>query len=273
MKNRWNKDNRLLTICMVLLMAFVMTFTVAETTENVQAASSGLSAYKKISFYKSDKVKGTTYSMKYNSRTNRYIVYATKNGKKKVVFKNCSSGTIVTNGKFFYYESAAFVRSGNFGGTYRKRTLMQYNLKTGTNKVLISFGGEGPVDGIIGCDGTYLYMGYETQYGDGMGNFAVVNLETRQIKRLKKDCSTVQKVKNKVLVTAVGFPHGGPVYLINRDGSKCKTICGRAIKVSVKGNYIYYTEATYDWKTRKCRCDLNGNKKKALTSWSRGIAG
>ena len=25
MKNRWNKDNRLLTICMVLLMAFVMT--------------------------------------------------------------------------------------------------------------------------------------------------------------------------------------------------------------------------------------------------------
>ena len=40
MKNRWNKDNRLLTICMVLLMAFVMTFTVAETTENVQAASS-----------------------------------------------------------------------------------------------------------------------------------------------------------------------------------------------------------------------------------------
>lgn len=136
MKNRWNKDNRLLTICMVLLMAFVMTFTVAETTENVQAASSGLSAYKKISFYKSDKVNGTTYSMKYNSRTNRYIVYATKNGKKKVVLKNCSSGTIVTNGKFFYYESAAFVRSGNFGGTYRKRTLMQYNLKTGTNKVL-----------------------------------------------------------------------------------------------------------------------------------------
>ena len=34
-----------------------------------------------------------------------------------------------------------------------------------------------------------------------------------------------------------------------------------------------YTEATYDWKTRKCRCDLNGNNKKALTAWSRGIAG
>ena len=34
-----------------------------------------------------------------------------------------------------------------------------------------------------------------------------------------------------------------------------------------------YTEATYDWKTRKCRCNLNGNNKKALTSWSRGIAG
>ena len=139
--------------------------------------------------------------------------------------------------------------------------------------MLISFRGAGPADSIIGCDGTYLYMGYQTQYGDGLGNFAVVNLKKRQIKRLGKDCSTVQSVKNKVLVTAVGFPHGGPVYLINRDGSKCKIISDRAIKVSVKGRYIYYTEATYDWKTRKCRCDLNGNNKKALTVWSRGIAG
>lgn len=273
MKNKRNKFNRLLTICMTLLIVFSVMFTAAGTTENVQAASGGLGAYKKITFYKSGKVNGTTYSMKYNSRTHRYIVYAAKNGKKKAVLKSCSSGTIVTNGKYLYYESAAFLRSGNFGGTFRKRKLVQYNLKTGKNKVLISFKGEGPVDSIIGCDGTYLYMGYQTQYGDGMGNFAVVNLKKRQVKRLEKDCSTVQKVKNRVLVTAVGFPHGGPVYLINRDGSKCKTICSRAIKVSVKGNYIYYTEATYDWKTRKCRCDLNGNNKKALTSWSRGIAG
>ena len=273
MKNKRNKFNRLLTICMTLLMVFSVMFTAAGTTENVQAASGGLGAYKKITFYKSGKVNGTTYSMKYNSRTHRYIVYAAKNGKKKAVLKSCSSSSIVTNGKYLYYESTAFISMGSFGGTYRKRKLVQYNLKTGKNKVLISFKGEGHEDSIIGCDGTYLYMGYQTQYGDGLTNFAVVNLKKRQVKRLGKDCSTVQKVKNRVLVTAVGFPHGGPVYLINRDGSKCKTICSRAIKVSVKGNYIYYTEATYDWKTRKCRCNLNGNNKKALTSWSRGIAG
>ncbi len=196
MKKKRNQGNRLLAMCMALLLAFSMLFSAVGTTENVQAASNGLNAYKKITFYKSGKVNGTTYSR-----------------------------------------------------------------------------GEGPADSIIGCDGTYLYMGYQTQYGDGLGNFAVVNLKKRQIKRLGKDCSTVQSVKNKVLVTAVGFPHGGPVYLINRDGSKCKIISDRAIKVSVKGNYIYYTEATYDWKTRKCRCDLNGNNKKALTAWSRGIAG
>ena len=96
--------------------------------------------------------------MKYNSRTHRYIVYAAKNGKKKAVLKSCSSGTIVTNGKYLYYESAAYIRDSGFGGTYRKRKLVQYNLKTRKNKVLISFKGEGLVDSMIGCDGTYLYM-------------------------------------------------------------------------------------------------------------------
>ena len=177
MKNKRNQGNRLLTICMVLLLAFSMLFTAVGTTENVQAASNGLSAYKKITFYKSGKVNGTIYSMKYNDRTNRYIVYASKNGKKKALLNSWSSGSIVTNGKYLYYESAAFLRSGSFGGTYKNRKLVQYNLKTRKNKVLISFRGEGPADSIIGCDGTYLYMGYQTQYGDGLGNFAVVNLK------------------------------------------------------------------------------------------------
>ena len=162
MKNKRNQGNRLLTICMVLLLAFSMLFTAVGTTENVQAASNGLSAYKKITFYKSGKVNGTIYSMKYNDRTNRYIVYASKNGKKKALLNSCSSGSIVTNGKYLYYESAAFLRSGSFGGTYKNRKLVQYNLKTRKNKVLISFRGEGPADSIIGCDGTYLYMGYQT---------------------------------------------------------------------------------------------------------------
>ena len=134
MKNKRNKFNRLLTICMTLLMVFSVMFTAAGTTENVQAASGGLGAYKKITFYKGGKVNGTTYSMKYNSRTHRYIVYAAKNGKKKAVLKSCSSGTIVTNGKYLYYESAAYIRDSGFGGTYRKRKLVQYNLKTRKTK-------------------------------------------------------------------------------------------------------------------------------------------
>lgn len=122
---------------------------------------------------------------------------------------------------------------------------------------------------MMGCNGTYLYLGEQTQYGDGFSGFSALNLKSKQIKRVNADCSTVQTVNGKILVTAVGFPHGGPVYLVKKDGSGCKYITKRAIKVQVKGKYIYYTEATYDWKVRKCRCDLNGNKKKTLTSWSR----
>ena len=59
----------------------------------------------------------------------------------------------------------------------------------------------------------------------------------------------------------------------NRNDSGRKLITRENVtQVSVKGKYIYYTESKYSWESRKCRCDLNGNNKKALTKWSGGLA-
>ena len=171
-----------------------------------------------------------------------------------------------------YYESGSFVQRGSFGCSYKGRKIICMKISTKKVTRITDFRDVGRAHSMLGCDGRYLYIGEQTQYGDGFGNFSVLDLKAKSIKQINKDSSAVQLVKGKVLVNSVGFPHGGPVYLVNKDGSNLKVICDRAIKVSVKGNYIYYTEATYDWRTRKCRCDLNGNKKKALTAWSGGVA-
>ncbi len=261
-----NKLARFLLVLSALCMAVNL-----GSVRNVQAAE-GLNLYKRVPFYNSQKVGGSIYSLKYNDNTKRYNIYVEKNGKKSVLAKNCISGTIVTNGKYIYYESGSFAQRGSFGYSYKGRKIICMKISTKKVTRITNFRDAGRAHSMMGCDGRYLYIGEQTQYGDGFGNFSVLDLKTKSIKQTNKDSSAVQSVKGKVLVNSVGFPHGGPVYLVNKDGSNLKVICDRAIKVSVKGNYIYYTEATYDWRTRKCRCDLNGNKKKALTAWRGGVA-
>lgn len=57
----------------VLAIVMCMTLTTVQTPTEVQAAS-GLSSYKRVSFYKSQKIGNTVYSMKYNDRYNRYTI-------------------------------------------------------------------------------------------------------------------------------------------------------------------------------------------------------
>ena len=64
----------------VLAIVMCMTLTTVQTPTEVQAAS-GLSSYKRVSFYKSQKIGNTVYSMKYNDRYNRYTIYMRRNGK------------------------------------------------------------------------------------------------------------------------------------------------------------------------------------------------
>lgn len=265
--NKKCNRNKLFALCMSLMLVFSMLFTTAGFIQNVQAVE-GLSSYKKVTFYKANKVGSTTYLMKYNDKTKRYSICAQKNGRNRVLVSNCISGTVVTNGKYLYYEKGTFTRGGAFGASYENRKIVCLTIRNKSVKGIVNYQSVGKAHSIIGCDGRYLYMGEQTQYGDGFNGFTVYDLKSKQMNQVGTSCSTVQAVKDKVLVTTVGVPHGGPVYLVEKDGSGRKYITQRAISVKVKGNYIYYTEATYDWQTRKCRCDLNGDNQKALTEWS-----
>lgn len=88
----------------VLAIVMCMTLTTVQTPTEVQAAS-GLSSYKRVSFYKSQKIGNTVYSMKYNDRYNRYTIYMRRNGKTQALVRDCSGGSFVTNGKVIYYTS------------------------------------------------------------------------------------------------------------------------------------------------------------------------
>ena len=91
----------------VLAIVMCMTLTTVQTPTEVQAAS-GLSSYKRVSFYKSQKIGNTVYSMKYNDRYNRYTMYMRRNGKTQALVRDCSGGSFVTNGKVIYYTSGNF---------------------------------------------------------------------------------------------------------------------------------------------------------------------
>ena len=101
-----------------------------------------------------------------------------------------------------------------------------------------------------------------------------MNVRTRRVAYTNYDVSDIRRLSNgKLLVSATEFPHGGSLAIMNRNGSGRKLITRENVtQVSVKGKYIYYTESKYSWESRKCRCDLNGNNKKALTEWSGGLA-
>ena len=61
--NKKCNRNKLFALCMSLMLVFSMLFTTAGFIQNVQAAE-GLSSYKKVTFYKANKVGSTTYLMK-----------------------------------------------------------------------------------------------------------------------------------------------------------------------------------------------------------------
>lgn len=237
-------------------------------TTSVQAASDGLNSYKKITTYQSQKIGKTIYSVKYNDSTRKFTIYAKTNGKSRVLIRDCRSDSIITNGKYIYYAVGNYVSYG-YLPEYTGRRLVRYTISSGKTSIIKSFSGKGWIYAPFACDGTYLYFGMPQQYGGAYDNFSVLNLKNKKTIYLKSRASNVQKVKNKLLVSGTNFPHGAPLYLINKNGSGQKYITKEnVIEVSIKGNYIYYTEATYTWSTRKCRCDLNGNNQVALTKWS-----
>lgn len=112
------------------------------------------------------------------------------------------------------------------------------------------------------------------QYGGVVSDLQVMNLETRKSIYVFKDADTISPLNGKVLVSATKEPHGGPFFIMNKDGSGVKMITDEyVLKYKIKGKYIYYMEVTIMWDRRVSRCDLNGNNKKVLENWSKPGSG
>ena len=259
-------------IGVVLAIVLCMTLAAVEKPMEVQAAS-GLGAYKQVSFYKAQRIGNTVYSMKYNDRYRNYTIYMRRNGKTKALVRDCSGGSFVTNGKVIYYTSGTFYSEGSLGWNYKNMRIRQYLISSGKSRTLLYRSGPMKSSAPIACDGAYLYFGSCTQYGGAYRMLEILNLKNRRVVSTKYDVSDVRRLNNgKLLISATGFPHGGSLAIMNRNGSGRKLITRENVtQVSVKGKYIYYTETKYSWESRKCRCDLNGNNRKALTKWSDGV--
>lgn len=262
-----NTNKKIFSFILSLLLC--TTILLQKNPTAVQASTQTLSSYKKVSENKSQRIGNTTYFMKYNDKIKRYTVYAKRNSKNYILIRNCSSSSIVTNGNKLYYATGSTI-SYDFMPIMNQRHIIVYDIKQRKNKILKKMSGQGRGYGMLACNGKYLYFGTETQYADAKGSISVLNLQTQKVIQAGNTGSKIQKVKNKLLVSSTGFPHGGELYLINRDGSGHKQITTEnVIEVKITNSYIYYTEAKYDWRIRKCKCDLSGNNVRLLTGWYR----
>ena len=135
----------------VLAIVMCMTLTTVQTPTEVQAAS-GLSSYKRVSFYKSQKIGNTVYSMKYNDRYNRYTIYMRRNGKTQALVRDCSGGSFVTNGKVIYYTSGNFYSYGSFGGNYKNIRIKQYSISSRKSRTLLYKSGPARSLAPVACD-------------------------------------------------------------------------------------------------------------------------
>lgn len=237
-------------------------------TQNVKKSSeNNLAAYKTVTTEKAQRVGNITYSIKYNGWLGHtYTIYKSKNGKKEVLIPNCVSDTFVTNGKYIYYSTGKYLYSTNYA-IYNNRNICRYTIKSGKSEVIKKNKDTGLVYAPFACDGKYLYIGVQTQYAGEYGGLIVINLKTKKSISVKKDVDKIQNVNGKLLVSATGFPHGGALYLMNRDGTGVKLLTDQnVIKVEVKGKYIYFTESTITWNTKRYKCNLDGSNKQILTN-------
>lgn len=254
------------TYAILFLVALVLFL--AEKPGTVTYAASkknGLKNYKTITVEKSQKIKGMVYSMEKNG--DGYTVIAAKNGGQKTILSYCDSPAVTTNGKYVYYATGEFQMMSNYP-IYSNVKIYQYNINTQKQKKIMQRKDAGLMMVPFASDGTYVYAGNATQYGSVYGNLTVINAKKKTKVTVGCDVSKVQKVKNKVLVSATDAPHGAALYLINPNGKKAKKLSEEnVVKVKVKGKYIYFTEATLSLQSRECRCDLNGKNKKVLKDW------
>ena len=198
----------------------------------------------------------TKFSMAYDSSAEKYTIYETTNGTKKILIKNNSGYVAVTNGSVIYYAV------GN--GWNSSYSIYKYTISNGSESFITSGLRYEP----IACDGNYLYYGTAWQYGGVVGPMQVMDLKTKKSISTNRDVDNLVPVNGKLLASCTGKPHGGPLFLMNKDGSGIKMLTDQSVsQYKIEGNYIYFMEITHSWDQRVSRCDLNGNNKKVLEDW------
>lgn len=251
---RKKKSLYLITILILLLM-------VVSIPVSAASAKSGLASYKTVTERKSQKFGNMTISMKWNGKTkNLYI----KKGKITKKIASIAGSAVVTNGKEIYYGTGTW-KSAGITAYYSNRAIWRYSISNGKKKAILKSNSTGMALTPFACDGTYLYIGNQSQYQNEFYGMTVLNLKSGKSKNVSYDVDKLQNVNGKLLMSGCGFPHGAGLYLINRDGSKAKRISKENVsKVQVKGKYIYFTETTYMFVSKKYRCKLDGSGRKRV---------
>lgn len=67
----------------------------------------------------------------------------------RVLVSNCISGTVVTNGKYLYYEKGTFTRGGAFGASYENRKIVCLTIRNKSVKGIVNYQSVGKAHSII----------------------------------------------------------------------------------------------------------------------------
>ena len=173
----------------------------------------------------------------------------------------------ISNGKYlFYAKKGKRIYDSEWDWNRYNHTIYRINLKTKKKKKIVSGYSYIP----IGCSGNWLYAGTDNLM-DGVKLYAI-NIKNGKKRYMDNFVDSVQCAKGRVLINyrSGDLSPGGAITIFKENGKKLKSIQD-SFRGKIKGKTIYYARVKYSSdKTlfRVYRCNLNGNKKKAVTKWS-----
>ncbi|MCD7866914.1 MAG: DUF5050 domain-containing protein, partial [Clostridiales bacterium] len=231
-------------------------------------------SYVEISIYNEREIDGKTYSVVSNGKEDAacaYTVYVRDESGETTPLIYCQGYGILTNGEYLYYSVGEYESSTINYYLYSRISIYRYNIASRESQLIYSQEGSTGLYLPFACIDNYLYAGSETQYGGEYGTFLSINLSTGEAVRVVKEADSIQQLpgSDKLLVSATGFPHGGPLYLISPDGKEVVLITEEAVcEVEVENDFIYFTETTMTWETKRGKCNLDGSQVQYLTDVS-----
>lgn len=226
------------------------------------------SSYVQLTSDESIEMNGVTYSMIYNGGEEEaygYYIYADGS----CLPLDCKSSSVVLNEQYIYYSYGSFESQSNYY-IYSNIILYRYSIETMEQVIVYEKNESSVMVSPIVVIGNYLYFGTGTQYVGEYENLSVLDLSSNEVVTVGKAVDAIWQIEgeNRLLVSAIGYPHGGPLYLMNPDGAEVVLLTEENVSEVYFGeNYIYFTEISIMYDTRQVRCDLDGDNVQYLTQW------